>query len=583
MSETKLPAFSPDADFSPPDAKADTDYNKLDFDNPVEFALYFHPTISKGTNQLYDWQAAFNIFITNPAFTKDNPVEFYLIAANGSGKDAFIIALLTVYLLTCRIRSRTVITTKDFKQMMNQTYPYVKILSEAVNKKLINDGFAKSDFIDIKQGHLVCAETGSDVVMFVTDEPSRAEGYHPFPDYPSSELTLIVNEAKSVDKPIFQALRRCTGYCRYICVSSAGFDSGYFYEQVQRAVAWPDKFINRKSYKRTITAYNCPHIHPDTIERDRLELEPWLFESIYLSIFSSLGGSFAIPSHTIPLLPDVAPDPKSDDDGYIGGLDLSLGGDETVLYILKNGKVVHNLAWNITDSIKLEQKILASVYTFYQQHGLKDTLRINTDVGGLGKPIYQHLRNGSPTYIRFVPTFNNAACLNKQLYRSAVTEDYFHVRNLIQRGLIASIKEYPKLVTQLGSRRFEVNSGKLKLEDKADAKSRGEKSPDHADAFVLALRRYRFQELNRIASGIELPEVSINPATPTSQLDNPDFNWYEATAAIREKQRREMIKSQPKTPSRILERIYESNSSASRNNGKRPYAITKGGFRFPRY
>jgi hypothetical protein len=44
-------------------------------------------------------------------------------------------------------------------------------------------------------------------LSFTTDEPSRAEGHH---KNAHSPLLMIVDEAKSVEAEIFQALDRCT-------------------------------------------------------------------------------------------------------------------------------------------------------------------------------------------------------------------------------------------------------------------------------------------------------------------------------------------------------------------------------------
>lgn len=488
-------------------------YNNLKFPNALEFGDYIHPLLNSGATILHDWQVEYNLFIDSPKWTSKNPLELYLVAANGSGKDAWCIALQFVYRLCCKVRSRTVITTRDFKQMMNQTYYYIKILSEMTNKRLIKDGFTKTPFINVVQGHITCAETGSDIVMFVTDEPGRAEGYHPFPDHPDSELNLVVNEAKSVEKEIFQALRRCTGYSRYICISSAGFDSGYFYDQVQRSVKFPEAYQSFKPYSRTITAYDCPHIPKQEIENRKNDLEPWLFESIYLSVFSSVGGCFAVPRYLINALKDLKI--THNDNSIECGLDLSLGGDETVFIKRTGPNITASKSWRIKDTNRLEDEIII----FIEELDLPLGTRINVDVGGLGKPIYQHLRRKGGEF-NFIPISNNSPAINKTLFKNTGIEDYFHIRTLTIRKAI-NYPKIPILIDQLAGRRYEEVNGKLKLEDKADARTRGDKSPDWADSYVLAFRRYRFTEFNKLTRDKSELEEDLGI---TTDFNHPDFD-----------------------------------------------------------
>lgn len=482
-------------------------YECLDFEDPITFALTFHPALKEGFHKFHNWQVGVNLLVCDKKWTSKSPLEFYLVAANGSGKDSFILAICVLFLICCTPRHRCVITTKDSKQMRNQTYPYIKALGEAINKWFIEHTGSTEEFLHIVEGHVSCRKTGGDIVMFVTDEPGRAEGYHPAPDHPQAQLSLFLNEAKNILKEIFQAARRCTGFSRYIAVSSAGFDSGYFYEKVQNALQWPAVPLPYKAYSRTITAYDCAHISPEEIENARHELESWLFESIYLSKFSSTGGTFAIPRH---LLQDV-PGEYGNTNEYEGGLDLSLGGDETSLVIRRGPRIIYRNQWKIADSIKLENVLATELLAL----NLPFSTKVNVDVGGLGKPIYHHLRK--MVAVQWIPITNQSKPWNK-LFRNVGAEDYFHVRTLFLRKLIPPPPQDPVLIDQLAGRRYEVTDTQaIKLESKEDARIRGDKSPDRADAFVLCYRRYRFAEINKIVNA----KLEVQAAQPLD-LSKPE-------------------------------------------------------------
>lgn len=526
----------------------------LQFDSVLQFAYMIHPLLRSGKTDLYDWQAASNLLITNPGFIASNPLEYYLVANNGSGKDSFVIALPVLYFLCCKVRHRVVITSKDSKQLRNQTFPNLKSLGDAVNRFCWETGLmpAGKEFVEIKQDHLVCPTTGGDCILFVTDEPARAEGYHPASDHPDASLILITNEAKSIDKAMFQAQRRCTGYSRWVLVSSSGFDSGYFYERTQAAVTWPAPYVPRKPYVRYVTAYECKHISPEEIENARKELEPWLFESIYLSKFSSLGGEFVISRN---LLNDLKASPPEPDKGKnlerVAGLDLSLGGDETVLVVREGNRVIDIKAWREKNAVRLESDILAYLKNTYGS----SPLDLNVDCGGLGKPIFQHLRNASPINFTWHECLNNSRAWRPTLYRSSGTEDYFHVRTLVTRKLVILPFTNDLLLDQLSGRRYVTTEGKLKLEDKAEARARGEKSPDQADALVLAFRRYKFNELNAIVSNALRPTtVSATSGIITSDKDLA--NWYASRPALNSPAK----PKHPLHPSKLLSKIYASPS-----------------------
>lgn len=509
-------------DANRPAPKARDRYKRIEFDDPVAFSLYFDQQLATGATKFYDWQAFSLYLLVCPEFTIEHPLEFNLIASNGSGKDAYFIAKAATFLLACRIRARVVVTTKDFTQLSMQTFAYIAAFCEVINKRLLEDGFTdKKEFIKVRQGHITCEDTGSEIVLFVTDEAKRAEGYHPWNDHPDSELTIICNEAKSINDPIFQALRRCLGYKRFICVSSTGNRSGYFYREVQRSVKYPEPVQLGRPYARYVTSYECPHVSPAVIARDKEALEPWLFESIHESKFSSLEGSYVCPEELLmPAFILCRKTPPKDTDHFYFALDVSLGGDESVLLAARGNELLDAFDWRIRDNTILEPLVEREIKRLVSRYNLsRHNTTFNADAGGPGAPILNHLRRKIPLNITYV--YNNGKANNKRIYGTSGAEDYFHIKQLITKYYIRAWSKWPKIIYQLALRQFEYRGSKIYLEHKAEAKARGEGSPDWADTLVLLWRRYRYTELNTVKPAQAVQQVPL----PIAIGEDPDFDW----------------------------------------------------------
>lgn len=547
-----------DTDRPAPIAK--THYKCIQFDDPVAFSLYFDPQLAGGYAKLYDWQAFSLYLLVAPEFSISYPLEYNLVASNGSGKDAYFIAKAAAFLLTCKIRARVVITTKDFTQLTMQTFSYISAFCETINKRLLEDGFTdKKEFIKIRQGHITCEDTGSEIVLFVTDESKRAEGYHPWNDHPDSELTIICNEAKSINDPIFQALRRCTGYKRFICVSSTGNRSGYFYREVQRSIKYPEPVQLGKPYARFVTSYECAHVSPAVIARDKESLERWLFESIHESKFSSVDGSYIMPEEIImPIFVSCRGVSHTHKDKYFLALDLSLGSDETVLLFGQGNKLVDAFDWRIRDNTLLEPIIEREVRKLVIRWNLnRNNTTFNADAGGPGAPILNHIRRKIPLQINYI--YNNHKAVNRRLYGTASAEDYFHIRQLITKRMLIAWDKWPKIMYQLCLRQFEYRSSKIYLEDKADLKTRGEDSPDWADTLVLLWRRYRFSELQTV-----VPAKDEVITVPQPEIDKEDFDWEEfSRRKMREVEKQNTPNNQHK---QAVHNLLHSHYGANRRN-----------------
>lgn len=464
----------------------------LKIDNPVELLLLLMPEIKP-----YRWQfeqlmmAAGYLtpgnFKDKTEITDTNPLKLVLSAANGSGKDMIIIAAFAVWFALTGVRNRVIITSSSFEQTKFQTEVHIRELVLRVNKK-----FGK--LFHFTQFHYIVPELGSEIKLFATDEPGRAEGYHP---YPGGKMALIMNEAKSIREDLFDALSRCTGYSHWLEISSPGVKRGHMYRSAGMGIPYPSVVQLGLFYFRKVTAYECPHIpvsHIKAMIYEKGENSPWVRSSIFAE-FSDYNEPVAIPEYTWDTCRDNPPAESGSDIGI--GLDLAAGGDENTIFVRKGNRLIFHFCFRQEDTT-----ITADVID-KQLSGFKNVDYIfRADDGGVGHAIIDMLvRLGW----RIRRTNNQSPSYNKREFLNLGAEMYFRVKRLCERKDIIIpgakrpdgsyyYKDVEKLKEQLTTRRYkgeESTQGKFALESKSEARASGLHSPDRGDGFVLCFSTYK--------------------------------------------------------------------------------------------
>lgn len=436
---------------------------------PYHLLLILRPEV-----KLHKWQIEELIrlggFLDLRTRTDINSLQPYLLnlaAANGSGKDEFIIAPFNLWFALTGARNLIVNTSSSFEQLKYQTEVHIRSLIRSAKRVFGQDICKEREFY-------YTFSTGSEIKLFATDEAGRAEGYHP---RPGGKLAIVVNEAKSVDDEIFDALSRCTGYSYWLNVSSPGKKGGAFYQECIRSVQHPDVPKLGYPYFRRVSAYECPHIPLSHIKR-MIETRPkaWVDSSIN-ALFTDESADVVIPYSLIERANNAKLAYIKDDTYCLGG-DLAAGGDECCFYLRKGQKLVDSLFFRQKDTT-ITAEIIHAKFGFL----LHENYIAVMDDGGVGRGIIDTLTNkGWAIYRRL----NNAPAIEKSAYLNFGAESYFHIRRLLEGNYIHIPLEDKKLVTQLTSRIYEIReNGKFKLEDKKLHRNRTGESPDRADAFVL--------------------------------------------------------------------------------------------------
>lgn len=502
-------------------------YIAHEIDTPADLLLAHRPDL-----KIYKWQAeelfrlAGYIDMSKLDEPKKRPTDkvplyYNLVAANGSGKDQVVICAFAVWFAMSKVRSRCVITSSSYEQLKDQTFKYIKNLCE-----IINHAYQRKVF-DIVEFLIVCNDTGSEIKCFVTDDPGKAEGRHPF-DEPGAEMAVVINEAKTITDEMFTAFSRFTGYNYWLEISSPGKDNGHFFKRCSKAKhRYPSALVLGEYYWRRITAFDCPHLlgkHIEHLKEEHGETS-LIYRSQVLAEFTSIDSSAYIPSGLFENYPRLAPNnfglPNR------AGIDLSLGGDETVGYFLINGKL-HLRIVKMRNEALLHNQIISWLKEF---NVLPENA--NVDDGGLGRPIIQRVQNAG---YAINPIRNEARSNAPQFYRNRGVENWNRIKRLVEDKVMPVIEDDLTRL-QLCTRGYEVTGIVTKLETKADMRARGVASPDRADALALLFDGIPLNTFKG-ASVVELDSVGrfqelvrAQTTRPLTQLEIVEFSalWSNLT------------------------------------------------------
>lgn len=479
----------------------------IDFADPVDMLLYLDDDLLAGRYELYPWQIKILTDFARTS-TQQDPFQAVVRACNGSGKDKMIVAPCAVWLAMRHPDTTCVVTSASGTQLDRQTNTYIHKLATSANAKIdpslwvTNYRHYSCNFPKTSTGD----EVNSTIELFVTDESGRAEGWHPKGH--NTHLGIFTSEAKSIPDEIFNALARCTGFTKRVDVSTPGLPMGHFFNRCT-GEGWN---------KYHITAYECPHISKQYIEQCRLDYggeSSALFKSMVLAEFGTTDDLVVIPYHQIYKCIYENTTPWFSEAHNHAGLDLSAGGDETVLVVRNGNKVVAVVGFRYDDTTKTVDH-LERLFKEYRLDNPKSL--IYGDAGGLGKPILDELKNRRGWYnIRYV--LNQAKPGDGIVYYNRGAELWFKFGTHIEsREILLSGDE--RLKRQLSTRYYKQTDGnKLLLESKLQAKSKGHPSPDRADACVLAFTGYRSKLVDEPIVEWPLPEKKKQePAQPPFTL-----------------------------------------------------------------
>jgi ribosomal protein S27AE len=319
-----------------------------------------------------------------------------------------------------------------------------------------------------------------------TNEGVRFQGFH-------GDVLVILDEAPGVLPEIYEAIEgiRAGGNVRLLALGNPIISSGPFYDAFT---------ANREGWNLiTISSFDTPNLEGVTLERllemseEELDNNPrpylttrrWVREK-----YSEWGPGHPLwESRVLGNFPQQSEDAllsltcleqaklRTEGDGEIvAGLDVAgPGEDETVLCVRQGPRIILLRSWAHPDA---RGDVLAVLLPFKSR--LKS---VNVDTVGIGYLMAQHLKDDSLPVTEV--NVGNAA-RDKEKYSNRKAEVYWQFRLRAMSGELAGLTD-EKTIAQLAGIRYSHNSrGQIVIESKEDARKRGVKSPDRAEAVILA-------------------------------------------------------------------------------------------------
>lgn len=438
------------------------------YPDPVYLASVYSPLINSGAVSLYPWQCNFLLDFAKP-FDPAKVRRMCLVANNGSGKSAFVVAPCALWIAMRFHKARVVITSASGAQLDKQVGRSLSDIANSVNR------IHKSVLWKVRYRHLEFLPTGSVINLFASDEEGKAEGYHPFADSTSKVFAILVDEAKTVSDEIYNALTRMTGATHMVLVSSPGTPSGFLYRA----------FTSEKWQSYKVTARDCTHIRADEIEAaaDQYGEASPIFRSAFLAEFTSVDSNTVISYESVWRV--LKNPPAINDDGIArAGIDLATGGDENVMSVFRGNQQVGLECFRFSDTVATRLHLQNLLRKYGDSVGLKGE-NVSVDDGQVGRAIISELNAQG---FKVVPVRFGSKAFNSVAYANRGTELWWNFSRLLS---FLRLKNDKLLINQLASRYYKQadRTGKIILESKRESKAAGHSSPDRADGTILAWAR----------------------------------------------------------------------------------------------
>lgn len=380
------------------------------------------------------------------------------LAPNGAGKDERIIAGASHYWVGVHERGKVVITSKDSKQINQQTVPRIKAhVHKFQGYKWVDSPYFK-----------LTTPTGGEIHAFVTNDANRLEGWHKENDT-TGPLLFIINEAKSVVPAQFEAVYRCT-WNALLLISSGGPMIGNFFDAFHRH---RESFICIQAGLK-----DCPHI-PDAKVQDIIrtygEHHPYTRSTVFGEFMDSGDGDEYIVSLASLSALLLSP-PRHKPGMKLAFCDFAEGRAEHTIAYRDGNKVTIAAAWRESNKEAAAGRFIRE----FKKLGLKPSMiwgdAADQVMLGLlreaGWPINQK-NFGAPAR-------------NSEVYQSWSAEAWHELALSIAKGEVI-LDDDDILKAQGTTRKKTITArGKLGVEEKYDLAKRNLPSPDRWDAVAGA-------------------------------------------------------------------------------------------------
>lgn len=409
---------------------------------------------------------------------------------NGAGKSSVIIAGIALWWVSVHPQGRVVITSAVTRQIEHQVWPSIE-----AHKSKFADWTWKDKYLE--------TPTGGWIFAFTAKDGGKAEGWHKVDDT-TGPLLVIVDEAKTVEEPIFRAIDRCT-FNALLYVSSPGGKDGRFFEAHTK--------FSGSFRARRVGLKDCPHI-----PKERADDIIAQYGADHPFTKSTLEGEFMSPEDLEKFIFNVNawdrcirnPPTVLRQEHKIAFCDFGKGKAENVIAVRHGNELVAMQCWREAD----EMAAVGQFIVHFRRLGLSPDHIWGDSGGDVGSKIIALLRDAG-WHIKG-QNFGSPAW-KPEIYVSWGSEAWHELALRIDKCEAKMIDD-DLLRAQLTSRMHHLNKrGLLSLEEKHELAKRNIPSPDRADAVCGVFNVWPLQTVAEVKS------IPSDWREQLAQMDRDEF------------------------------------------------------------
>jgi hypothetical protein len=377
------------------------------------------------------------------------------------------------------------------------TWEQVKsVLWGELHRLLAGSVIPLSEWGAVNQTEIVMPD-GAHALGLSTNEGVRFQGWHARPD---SFLLIIMDEAPGVRPDIYEGAEGISagGDVRHLLLGNPVISSGPFFDIFATDAPGWRRF--------TVDAFDSPNLAgvtlPDLLAMDEADLDvaerPYLVTRRWVrdryhewgvdhpSWQSRVRGQFPLQSEDALLSLAWLEAAAAREAVYTPGVAVQAGvdvagpgDDETVLCVRQGDAILSLKAFAQSDT----RGAIIDALRPWATVGLD---AVNVDVAGLGHYFALALEDAGLPVVRVnvgeSPTDDKA----REKYVNLRAQVFWTFREWVAEGMLSGLTDRSAMAQLAGLRYLHDSRGRVQIEKKDDARKRGVKSPDRAEAIALA-------------------------------------------------------------------------------------------------
>ncbi|MCH8910924.1 MAG: hypothetical protein IH867_09305 [Chloroflexi bacterium] len=398
-------------------------------------------------------------------------------SCNGSGK-TYIAAHVVLWWLMCHTDAVVITTAPTGHQVRDILWREIRRAYNE-NQFLIGGNLLRTS-LDMGDKHFALGLS--------TDTPERFQGFH------EGHILFVVDEASGVREGIFEAIEGSltSADAKVLLLGNPTSLRGTFYEAFHR----------RRGLWKTIhiSAFDTPNLQQDNVGIPSLVTPKWvadaeknwgtesyLYQVRVLGDFPTESEDTLIPLKLIEQAVELGVVSSEHDSGNEDGAQVEIGvdvarfgSDKTAICVRRGDQVISLETFSRQDTMNTAGQVVR-VSRKYSPGAIR------IDEIGIGAGVIDRLRELKVPHVEGVNVARRAG--NPEHFSNLRAELFDGLRERFQDRRM-SIPGDPELISQLASIRYSfTSSGQMRIEDKDDLRARGERSPDLADALMLAFAK----------------------------------------------------------------------------------------------